>query len=66
MRRHAQESWAERDPLWECSQCVDRRFGAYGAELDDMDEGGIYAADFLHEKVENEDETRLMDYHLEA
>jgi DUF971 family protein len=45
---------------------VDRRFGAYGAELDDMDEGGIYAADFLHEKVENEDETRLMDYHLEA
>ena len=32
-----------------CSQCIDRRFAAYGAELDDVDEGGIYAFDFYYE-----------------
>lgn len=49
-----------------CSQCVDRRFGAYGAELDDTDEGGIYASDFLREKLENEDRTTLIDYVRQA
>ncbi|MGI8910157.1 MAG: hypothetical protein ACR2JR_06330 [Rubrobacteraceae bacterium] len=49
-----------------CSQCVDRRFGAYGAKLDDTDEGGIYASDFLREKPENEDKTTLIDYVRQA
>ena len=49
-----------------CSQCVDRRFGAYGAGLDDTDEGGIYASDFLREKPENEDKTTLIDYVRQA
>jgi hypothetical protein len=49
-----------------CSQCVDRRFGAYGAGLDDTDEGGIYALDFLREKPENEDKTTLIDYVRQA
>ena len=49
-----------------CSQCVDRRFGAYGAGLDDTDEEGIYASDFLREKSEKEDKTTLVDYVRQA
>lgn len=49
-----------------CSQCVDRRLGAYGAELDDTDEGGIYASNFIQERPEGEDRTTLMDYVRQA
>jgi len=49
-----------------CSQCVDRRFGAYGAGLDGTDEVGIYASDFLREKPHDEDKTTLIDYVRQA
>ena len=46
-----------------CSQCIDRRFAAYGSELDDVDESGIYASDFILGKdVNNEVITSLIDY----
>jgi hypothetical protein len=45
-----------------CSQCVDRRFGAYGAELDDVDESGIYALNFIEHKIDGEVKTVLIDY----
>lgn len=49
-----------------CSQCVDRRIGAYGAGLDDTDEGGIYASNFIQERPKGEDRTTLMDYVRQA
>ena len=49
-----------------CSQCVDRRFGSYGAGLDDVDDVGIYASDFILGKPENEDRTTLVDYVRQA
>ena len=30
-----------------CSQCVDRRFAAYGSGSDDLDESGLYAQDII-------------------
>jgi len=30
-----------------CSQCIERRFAAYAAGLDDIDESGLYALDFI-------------------
>ena len=50
-----------------CSQCIDRRFAAYGSELDDADEGGIYALDFIKGNVEkHEVRTTLIDYVRQA
>ncbi len=49
-----------------CSQCVDRRLGAYGAGLHDTDEGGIYAFNFIQERPKGEDRTTLMDYVRQA
>ena len=50
-----------------CSQCIDRRFAAYGSELDDADEGGIYALDFIKDSIEkNEVMTTLIDYVRQA
>lgn len=46
----------------QCSQCIDRRFAAYGAEVDGIDESGIYAADFIQQSVEGEVKTTLVDY----
>ena len=50
-----------------CSQCIDRRFAAYSSELDDVDEGGIYALDFITDNIEkNEVKTTLIDYFRQA
>lgn len=50
-----------------CSQCVDRRFAAYASALDDVDEGGIYASDFIQKSVvDNEVKTTLIDYVRQA
>ena len=50
-----------------CSQCIDRRFAAYGSELDDMDEGGIYALDFIEDEIEKDEvRTTLIDYFRQA
>ena len=50
-----------------CSQCIDRRFAAYGSKLDDVDEGGIYALDFIKGNiVETEVKTTLIDYVVQA
>jgi len=50
-----------------CSQCIDRRFAAYGAELDNVDEAGIYASDFiLGENKDNELFTTLINYVIQA
>ena len=37
----------------QCSQCIDRRFAAYAADCDSADEGGIYAFDFIHDRINN-------------
>lgn len=49
-----------------CSQCVDRRFAAYAAGVHDIDEGGIYAHDFIGEQVDGEAKTILLDYVRQA
>lgn len=50
-----------------CSQCIDRRFAAYGSKLDDADEGGIYALDFIQDDIEEDEvKTTLIDYIRQA
>ena len=50
-----------------CSQCIDRRFAAYASKLDDVDEGGIYALDFIQREIENSEvKTTLIDYVRQA
>ncbi|MCC7495891.1 MAG: 7-cyano-7-deazaguanine synthase [Fimbriimonadaceae bacterium] len=50
-----------------CSQCVDRRFAAYAASLDDLDEGGIYGADFVRQPITERDaKTMVVDYVRQA
>ena len=50
-----------------CSQCIDRRFAAYGSELDGVDEGGIYAFDFIKDTIEKDEvRTMLIDYFRQA
>ena len=50
-----------------CSQCIDRRFAAYGSGLDDEDEGGIYGLDFIRGEIENNEvKTTLIDYVIQA
>lgn len=50
-----------------CSQCIDRRFAAYGSKLDDVDEAGIYAFDFIQrEVIDGEVKTTLLDYVRQA
>ena len=50
-----------------CSQCIDRRFAAYGSKLDDVDDSGIYTFDFIREGVEKDEvRTTLIDYVRQA
>ncbi|MCY3550974.1 MAG: TIR domain-containing protein [Candidatus Poribacteria bacterium] len=50
-----------------CSQCIDRRFAAYGSELDDVDDVGIYTSDFIRSGIENDEvKTMLLDYVYQA
>lgn len=46
-----------------CSQCIDRRFAVYAAEIENADENGIYAFNFMTEDLE-EDEIKksLVEY----
>jgi hypothetical protein len=41
---------------------VDRRFAAYAAGLDDIDEGGLYGVDFVGQEVKGEARTMLLDF----
>ncbi len=45
-----------------CSQCVERRFAAYAAGLDDIDESGLYGLDFVDQEVRGEARTVLLDF----
>jgi 7-cyano-7-deazaguanine synthase in queuosine biosynthesis len=49
-----------------CSQCVERRFAAYAAGLDDVDESGLYGLDFIEEKIEGEAKTTVVDFVRQA
>lgn len=50
-----------------CFQCVDRRFAAHGSRLDDIDDEGIYAVDFVQGEIsEAETKTTLVDYVRQA
>lgn len=50
-----------------CSQCIDRRFAAYASEMDDIDESGIYALDFIKDEVvDDEIRAMLIDYFRRA
>ncbi len=46
-----------------CSQCIDRRFAVYAAEIENADENGIYAFNFMTDDLE-EDEIKksLIEY----
>ena len=45
-----------------CSQCVERRFAAYAAGLDNIDESGLYALNFVDQAVRGEGRTILLDF----
>lgn len=46
-----------------CSQCVDRRFAMYATGIQQYDEEGIYAFNFLKESIEDSfTKTTLLDY----
>jgi len=46
-----------------CFQCIDRRFAAYGAELEEYDGTAIYDVDFINQKIEDRAmKTTIMDY----
>ena len=50
-----------------CSQCIDRKFAAYGSGLDDVDDVGIYTSDFIRHGIGNgEVRTTLIDYVYQA
>ena len=50
-----------------CSQCIDRRFAAYGSRTDDRDEAGIYARNIITESIEDGDvRTTAIDYVRQA
>jgi hypothetical protein len=50
-----------------CSQCIDRRMAAYAAGLDEIDEAGIYAFDFINQTIaDGEVRTTLLDYIRQA
>ena len=50
-----------------CSQCVDRRFAAYAAKADDIDESGIYANDIISNSIsDREVKTTVVDYVRQA
>ena len=51
----------------QCSQCIDRRFSVYATECDSADEGGIYAFDFIHERIDSgEVRTEIIDFLRQA
>ena len=50
-----------------CSQCIDRRFAAYGARIDDVDEAGIYSTDIVTREIsDGEARTTAVDYVRQA
>ena len=50
-----------------CSQCVDRRFAAYGSKTDDIDHLGIYANDIIAASIpDREVRTTVVDYVRQA
>ena len=50
-----------------CSQCIDRRFAAYGSRADDRDEAGIYAKDIIARSIDDgEIRTTAIDYVRQA
>ena len=50
-----------------CSQCIDRRFAAYGSKADDIDESGIYANDIIANDIASREiRTTAVDYVRQA
>lgn len=50
-----------------CSQCIDRRFSVYCAEVEDIDNVGLYSFDFVIDKVgDPEAKITLIDYLRQA
>lgn len=49
-----------------CFQCVDRRLASYAAELEKVDESGIYNHDLITEPSNAEEKTCLVDYIRQA
>lgn len=50
-----------------CSQCIDRRFAAYGARIDDVDDAGIYSTDIITREIsDGEARTTAVDYVRQA
>jgi 7-cyano-7-deazaguanine synthase in queuosine biosynthesis len=46
-----------------CSQCIDRRFAAYSAEIEEYDDTGIYDFDFLRDSIgDDQAKKALIDY----
>ena len=50
-----------------CSQCIDRRFAAYGALADSIDDTGVYSTDIVTKTIsDSEARTTAMDYVRQA
>lgn len=51
----------------ECFQCIDRRIAAYGAEVDNWDNVGLYAQDVISQNIDSpESRTTAIDYIRQA
>ena len=51
----------------ECFQCIDRRIGAYGAQVEKHDYSGLYANDIIGKTISNaESKTTVVDYLRQA
>ena len=60
-------SLAQATHCGECFQCVDRRIGVYGAELDANDNDGLYATNILRDSISSPDaRTTIVDYLRQA
>lgn len=47
-----------------CSQCIDRRFAVYAAEVEDYDEQGLYHYDFLKEELEKDETVKVLNEYI--
>lgn len=51
----------------ECSQCIDRRFANYAAQLDELDDSTPYANDFISSRISTDEaRTTIVDYVRQA
>jgi len=47
-----------------CSQCIDRRFASYSAEVENFDETGLYHFDFVTQVLDSDDKKKALSNYI--